>query len=397
MVNAGAFPSTTFDEPLGISTYACGINDTSAVVGSYQTSNLADHGFLYSGGNFATLDDPLARFGTVARGINVAGQIVGYYEGNQNDAKSHGFSYAVGSYVTLDDPQSVNGTLAFGISNSGQVVGEYFTNLQHGFIYSRGNYTTIDDPIGVNGTVAHGVNSADEVVGVYFDANHKHHGFIYSSGNFTTLDDPLGTNGSVALGINDAGQIVGFYNDNSNNIHGFLYSSGSFATLDGPAMSSIEPWGITNSGEISGQLFNNTGTHGFTAIDPPNASITVANGDTAELGPGGLSNVVFAGNTGMLQLDQSTSFTGTISGFGGQDRINLGDIAFCACTTLGYASNPSNTGGTLTASDGVHTANIALLGQFTAASFAPASDGHGGTMITDPPLPAQPLLTTPHG
>jgi len=37
----------------------------------------------------------------------------------------------------------------------------------------------------------------------------------------------------------------------------------------------------------------------------------------------------------------------------------------------------------LTASDGTHTANIALLGQYTAASFAMATDGSGGTLIHD--------------
>lgn len=46
-------------------------------------------------------------------------------------------------------------------------------------------------------------------------------------------------------------------------------------------------------------------------------------------------------------------------------------------------------------SDGTNTANIALLGQYMAGSFATASDGHGGTMITDPPVQAQTQLTQP--
>lgn len=37
----------------------------------------------------------------------------------------------------------------------------------------------------------------------------------------------------------------------------------------------------------------------------------------------------------------------------------------------------------LTISDGVNSASLALLGQYSAASFALASDGHGGTMITE--------------
>jgi hypothetical protein len=40
--------------------------------------------------------------------------------------------------------------------------------------------------------------------------------------------------------------------------------------------------------------------------------------------------------------------------------------------------------GTLTVTDGTHTASLTLLGQYSAQNFTLASDGHGGTMITDP-------------
>jgi hypothetical protein len=63
----------------------------------------------------------------------------------------------------------------------------------------------------------------------------------------------------------------------------------------------------------------------------------------------------------------------------------------------GYTPNNGNSGGVLTVSDGVHTADIALLGQYAASSFVTASDGHGGTLITDPlALAAQTQLTPPH-
>jgi hypothetical protein len=53
-------------------------------------------------------------------------------------------------------------------------------------------------------------------------------------------------------------------------------------------------------------------------------------------------------------------------------------------------------GDTLSVTDGTHTANIALLGNYLASSFVSSSDGHGGTLITDPPSNQQPLLTHPH-
>ena len=58
--------------------------------------------------------------------------------------------------------------------------------------------------------------------------------------------------------------------------------------------------------------------------------------------------------------------------------------------------NSNNNGGTLTMSDGAHVANIALLGNYIASAFAMASDGHGGTLITDPPPSQQTLLAYPH-
>jgi hypothetical protein len=58
--------------------------------------------------------------------------------------------------------------------------------------------------------------------------------------------------------------------------------------------------------------------------------------------------------------------------------------------------NRNNTGGTLSANDGSHNANLALLGQFMASSFVMASDGHDGTLITDPPLGQAQVLSQSH-
>jgi hypothetical protein len=47
-------------------------------------------------------------------------------------------------------------------------------------------------------------------------------------------------------------------------------------------------------------------------------------------------------------------------------------------------------------SDGAHTANLSLLGQYAASSFAMASDGHGGTLITEAAAIAQNQPMQPH-
>ena len=82
---------------------------------------------------------------------------------------------------------------------------------------------------------------------------------------------------------------------------------------------------------------------------------------------------------------------------GAAGGIDLSGISFDANTTLAYSANGNNSGGNLTVSDGLHAQTVALLGQYMASSFVMASDGHGGTMITDPPSNQQPLQIHPHG
>jgi hypothetical protein len=107
--------------------------------------------------------------------------------------------------------------------------------------------------------------------------------------------------------------------------------------------------------------------------------------------------VTFVGATGALWLDQPATFTGTVAGFRAQDRIDLSSIGFGAHTTLGYSENNSDTGGTLTVTDGTHAAAIALFGNYMASTLVAGADGHGGTLVTEGPLPNQPPpLAHPH-
>jgi autotransporter passenger strand-loop-strand repeat protein len=128
---------------------------------------------------------------------------------------------------------------------------------------------------------------------------------------------------------------------------------------------------------------------------------------------GGLMEVQSGGSTGMpstpvsfttsggdLQLDFSQGFTSLITGFasppGVTEEIDLQDITFSSATRETFTQN-SPTSGTLTVTDGTHTANLTLLGQYSTANFSLASDGHGGTLITDPPGSATSPALAAHG
>jgi hypothetical protein len=176
------------------------------------------------------------------------------------------------------------------------------------------------------------------------------------------------------------------YSVNSGNTGGILTVSDGTDTAN-----------ITMIGQYTAVSFATAsdGNGGTMITDPPATPVTIANGATFDIPSPSADAVTFAGTAGTLQLDRSQNFAGTIAGFGSQDQIDLGDIAFTANMTLGYTANSGNTGGTVSVSNGIGIANIALLGQYTAASFATASDGHGGTMITDPAIVAQTQLTQP--
>jgi hypothetical protein len=64
--------------------------------------------------------------------------------------------------------------------------------------------------------------------------------------------------------------------------------------------------------------------------------------------------------------------------------IDFADITAGANAAIAYSGN--NSPGTLTVSDGTHTASMALLGNYSLANFTASSDGHGGTSLIDPPL-----------
>jgi hypothetical protein len=120
----------------------------------------------------------------------------------------------------------------------------------------------------------------------------------------------------------------------------------------------------------------------FTVKDP----LTVAAGATLEVASAYAGAVSFAGSTGTLQLDASSAFSGSVAGMTGQDGIDLRSINYATVHTPSYSGTSS--GGTLTATDGTHSANIALLGSYLAATFLTSSDGYGGTLVSEEPAQA---------
>jgi hypothetical protein len=126
-----------------------------------------------------------------------------------------------------------------------------------------------------------------------------------------------------------------------------------------------------------------------------NIGMIIGGGETKPAPSSFAGVVAFTGSSGTLLLDHSSGFTGTVAGMSGQDTIDFSDINFATPQAPSYSGTSS--GGTLTVSDGSHTANIALIGNYLASTFVASSDGHGGTSVMQVPNqpPANDSITHP--
>jgi hypothetical protein len=104
------------------------------------------------------------------------------------------------------------------------------------------------------------------------------------------------------------------------------------------------------------------------------------------------------GSLGELILDDPKDFHAPISGFGGNDIIDLKHLAYSGSTstvldsthtsatvgaeTIGLSMTSTQT--VITVSESGTTATITLLGNYTGHSFTFSSDGSGGTQFVDP-------------
>ncbi len=113
------------------------------------------------------------------------------------------------------------------------------------------------------------------------------------------------------------------------------------------------------------------------------AGQALVNGGTLEFEQQFNEAVMFAG-AGTLELAQSQTFHQLIAGFSGTgtDILDLADIVFGRGTQSTYVDNGQKTGGVLTVTDGVHTAKINLVGNYTMTTFLTANDGNGGVLVS---------------
>ena len=185
-----------------------------------------------------------------------------------------------------------------------------------------------------------------------------YNGYVYDTRYF---DANLGTWFNTFFGYNGYVNGVSPLTDNYSGTN-WLGSGGDLVTING-----------TMYGIDSGKY-----------VVPQAASFTVASGGTAEIKSASSQSVTFASSTGTLILDTSVAFTGHVSGVAGSDALDMVDIAFHTGMQATFTGNTS--GGTLSVTDGTHSAAITLVGDYTHSGWTVTNDGAGGTRVVDPPL-----------
>ena len=176
-------------------------------------------------------------------------------------------------------------------------------------------------------------------------------------------------------------------------------SDGGAKALGTATASSTGAWSFTTA-DLS------AGSYAFTATDTTSAgnvstassplnvevnansigAVTIGTGATLELAAADSASVTFNGSTGTLILESPSTFSGKIYNFtgngslSGSDQIDLTNINF-------NSVKDSYANGVLTVTDGTNTDKLAFNGSYKLANFDFASDGSGGTIVYDPPVP----------
>ncbi|MET3623660.1 Ig-like domain-containing protein [Burkholderia ambifaria] len=326
---------------------------------------------------------------------------------NFSDVQAHLADDANGNAViTLGDGATITVT---GV-HSADLTGDNFVFDQEPVVQNAGVMTVSDGamlPIGGivenTGTIALGSTgditrfeilpkSATLEGGGHVTLSDDAHNVVFGSTPDATLVNVnntitgAGQLGAGQLTLVNEGTIVA---DGANTL---VIDTGTHAVANAGTLEATGSGGLVIESAVNntGNLWANNGNLTIHGDVTGAGSATISGGATLEFGGASAENTTFAdGAAGTLKLDHSAGFTGTVSGFGAGDALDLTDVLFGDHTTLSFTANDTGTGGTLTVSDGAHTAQVALQGNLSGGSFQLSHDQGSGTVVTyvPPPLP----------
>ena len=318
----------------------------------------------------------------------------------------------------MTDDANGNAVIALGDGATITVTGVHATDLtSDNFVFDQEAVTTnagvmtVNDgamlPVGGTidntGTIALGstgdltrfevlVKSATLEGGGHVTLSDDSHNVIFGSTPDATLvnvDNTIAGAGQIGAGqltLVNEGTIV------ASGANALVIDTGTHAVVNSGTLEATGSGGLVIDSAVAntGNLWANNGNLTIHGDVTGAGSATISGAATLEFGGASAENTTFAdGAAGTLKLDHAAGFTGTVSGFGAGETLDLADVLFNDHTTLSFTANDTGTGGTLTVSDGAHTAQVALQGNLSAGGFQLSHDQGSGTVVTytPPPLP----------
>jgi uncharacterized membrane protein len=207
-------------------------------------------------GSYKLVDVPGSHY-TVVMGVNLRGQVVGYFF----EKLLRGFLRDTdGTYIEVTPPDAED-TIVRCINGDGQVGGDAVSATEaYGFVWDR---TTGFTKFGVSSDPEPGVfaiNGSGVVTGSYYDANDNAHGYVrFPSGKIETFDASADAVTTWPTAINASGQVTG-YVDTRTSSRGFVRDpDGTITLFLSGTQGHAYPKGINNSGYIVGFIQQPTG------------------------------------------------------------------------------------------------------------------------------------------
>jgi len=245
------------------------------------------------------------------RGINEAGDMVGYFQDTPVETTAHALLMRARTPSAIDPPSSRD-RRAFGINDRGVIALSF--DGRNAVLWDGTTYTPVIYP-GASGTVVRGLNNHNDVVGEYTDAGDVVRAFVRFEGTFIALDFPDATRASVR-GVNDARVSVGYVEAADGSRRCFVRAAdGAITMLDYPGAIATMCGDINNAGVIVGAWMSpDRRFHGFIWRDGAFRTFDVTDAqDTLALGVNDAGDIVgeatFGGRYGDYTIPHRAFFT----------------------------------------------------------------------------------------
>jgi Ca2+-binding RTX toxin-like protein len=328
-------------------------------------------------------DTILASSGTLTKGDNIDGG-----PGTNNLSLQSSGVFDLSAPTTLTNISIVNAAEGQAQSPNGAI-----PSTRQAITLRNGTSFTIDvaSDTAVNaknpnapGIIIQGANNSDVInLGSGNDT-------VYVGGNSETINGGGGNNTFYISAATDGATINGGSGNNTVDV------VGGRTIIIGSNISSITTVNLGSApvGHTQANYqFVNQSSEGLTINGSTGAdTITAGSHGDILIGNGGADTFVLNAAGSDVVRDTAADLNGTtIQNFSSLDSIDVTNVNFAA------GVQPVFQNGSLTISDGTHTATIALLGQYSAAGFSIASDkGAGSVVIYTPSAQTTTVLAAAH-